>query len=325
MKKDKLRLKEERMAQRINRREFIEQGAKIGAAALIAPGALGGAGRQVQSKPFGPAVAVASGSDYAAMTAKAVDVLGGMGRFVKKGAKVALLPNVQSRHPGTFTKPEILRTVVRLAKQAGAAEIACLSCLTQQHWDGTGLSRVCLEEGVALKLIPAEDAHYKAVAVPGGRGIQEARLIAEFFHYDTFINMPITKDHAGNKFTGTMKNLMGLNSRSANRAFHKPNWKTDLADIAHLETCIVDLNFAARPMLNIVDATEIIKTNGPMGPGELLKPMKIVAGTDRVAVDAYCAGLLGFKPEEIIAIRQAAERNLGQIDPAKARVEEVRV
>ena len=27
--------------------------------------------------------------------------------------------------------------------------------------------------------------------------------------YDVLIDMPITKDHAGNKFTGTMKNLMG--------------------------------------------------------------------------------------------------------------------
>ena len=34
----------------------------------------------------------------------------------------------------------------------------------------------------------------------------------EFYDYDVFINMPITKDHAGNKFTGTIKNLMGLNA-----------------------------------------------------------------------------------------------------------------
>ncbi|MBM3295141.1 MAG: DUF362 domain-containing protein [Candidatus Aminicenantes bacterium] len=312
------------MARTIDRRTFLERGAKIGAAAVIAPRALARLARQTPPAASAPVIAVAGGSDYAAMTAKAVEALGGMGRFVDKGAKVALLPNVQSRHPGTFTKPEILRTVIRMAKEAGAAEVACLSSLTQQHWDGTGLSRVCLDEGAALVLVPADETHYQTVALPEGRGVREAKLMAAFFAYDAFINLPITKDHAGNKFTGTMKNLMGLNSRPANRAFHKPGWTTDPADIEYLETCIVDLNFAARPALNIVDATEIIKTNGPMGPGELLKPMKIVAGTDRVAIDAYCAGLLGFRPEEIIAIRLAAERKLGEIDLGKVRIEEVK-
>ena len=75
------------------------------------------------------------------------------------------------------------------------------------------------------------------------------------------------------------------------------------------------MNLPLKPALNIVDATEIIRTNGPMGPGELIKPGKIIAGTDRVAVDAYCASaVLGLKAEDIIAIRKAAERKLGQID-----------
>ncbi len=109
-----------------------------------------------------------------------------------------------------------------------------------------------------------------------GRSLQEAKVLNEFFGHDVFINMPITKDHAGNKFTGTMKNLMGLNFSATNRTFHKPNWKTDPNDIAHLEQCIVDLNKTIKPTLNIVDATEFISTNGPFGPGELLRLGKVV-------------------------------------------------
>jgi uncharacterized protein (DUF362 family) len=315
------------MKNTLNRRQFLGRGAAIGAAAFLGKeswaGLAGIPGPDQSPPPAG--IAVAIGADPAAMTAKAVEVLGGFGRFVKKGSKVALLPNVQSRHPGTFTKPEILRTVIRMAQGAGAAEVVCLSGLTQQHWDGTGLSRVCEEEGAALKLIPAEETHYRAVAIPGGRLLREARIIDALFEADVFINLPITKDHAGNRFTGTMKNLMGLNSRAANRAFHKPNWKSDPADIDHLETCIVDLNLVLAPALNIVDATEVITTNGPMGPGELLKPMKIVAGVDRVAVDAYCAGVLGLTARDIVAIRQAGERKLGEIDLGRVRVVEIKV
>ncbi|MBM3310612.1 MAG: DUF362 domain-containing protein, partial [Candidatus Aminicenantes bacterium] len=230
-------LQEVEVAKTIKRREFIGRSAALGAAAILAPDVIAGPARSALGRqgPGAVGVAVASGSDYAALTAKAVERLGGMGRFVKKGAKVALLPNVQSRHPGTFTKPEILRATIKMCRAEGAAEIACLSSLTEQHWEGTGLRRVCQDEGVPILLVPADEARYKAVAIPGGVGIQEVRLIAEFSNYDAFLNLPITKDHAGNKFTGTMKNLMGLNSRAANRAFHKPGWKTDPGDIEFLE------------------------------------------------------------------------------------------
>lgn len=309
---------------KINRREFIGRGAKLGAAALLVGRSAKGWARSRSAEPVG--LAVVSGTDAGAMTAKAVEILGGMSAFVPKGAKVALLPNVQSKHPGTYTKPDILRSVIRMCKAAGASEIACLSLLTQAHWDGAGLSAVVQEEGIALKLIPRDEASFKPVAIPGGLALTEARIAKELDAYDLFINLPITKDHAGNKFTGTLKNHMGFNSGPSNRTFHKTNWKTDPADIDHLETCIVDLNTVLKPRLNIVDAVEIITSNGPMGPGDLAKPGKVVAGLDRVAIDAYCAKeILGLNPAEIACIRKAHERKLGEIDYGKLRIETARV
>ncbi len=315
------------MSKKIGRREFLARGARAGLASVLACKFLSRVPGRLYAAPAaqGPDIAVAVGGDYGAATVKAVALAGGMARFIKKGAKVVLLPNVQSRHPGTYTKPEIFRAVITMCREAGAGEVAALSLLTQQHWDGAGLSRVAQEEGIAVKLIPAEEEHYRSVPVPGGAVFREAVVPHEFFNYDVYINMPITKDHAGNRFTGTLKNHMGLNSRASNRFFHKTNWKTDPADIEHLEACIVDLNTIFQPVLNIVDATEIITTNGPMGPGELLKPMKVVAGLDRVAVDAYCATLLSLEPREILSIRKAAERGLGEIDLKKLKVQEVRV
>ena len=316
------------MANRIGRREFIKKSAAVGASAVLG-------NRLISSLADGPLsamaadkidVAVASGSDYAAMTAKAVELVGGMEKFVHKGSKVALLPNVQSKNPGTFTKPEILRSVIRMCKKAGAGEINCLSWLTQQHWDGAGLAQVVQEEGITLKLIPRDDVNFRSVPITGGNVLQEAKILNEFFNYDVFINMPITKDHAGNKFTGTMKNLMGLNAPSVNRAqFHKPNWTTDPAAIEHLDRCIADLNTVVKPSLCIVDATEIIKTNGPMGPGELIKPLKVIAGVDRVAIDSYCATILGLKGEDIVHIRGAYEKKMGEIDLQKVKIQEIKV
>ncbi len=306
------------MARKIGRREFFRTGAQAGLTLALARKLAASSGRPV--KPVD--VAVGMGEDYGNAAAKAVEVLGGMTKFVPKGARVALLPNVQSRHPGSFTKPEILRAVILLCRKAGAKEIDCLSWQTVKQWEDTGLKAVVEETGAGLKIFEKDESLFKAVPVPGGQSLLEARILAALYDHDVLINMPITKDHAGNKFTGTMKNLMGLNSPVSNRTFHRPNWKTDPDDVAHLEQSIVDLNKAVKPALNIVDATEFIVTNGPFGPGEIIKPRKVVAGTDRVAVDAYCASLWGLKAQDIVQIKRASEQGLGVMDLRRLVVRE---
>jgi len=310
------------MTLKIGRREFVKASARAGLA--LAVGGKLAAGAAASSGAKAVDVAVGVGADYEKATLKAVELLGGIKKFVPKGAKVGLLPNVQSRHPGSFTKPEVLRAVIRLCKKAGAKEVNCLSWQTMKQWEDTGLKAVIDAEGAGLKLFAKDESLFNPVPIRGGQALTEARVLADLYAHDLFINMPITKDHAGNKFTGTMKNLMGLNSPANNRTFHRPNWKTDPNDVAHLEQSIVDLNKAVKPALNVVDATEFITTNGPFGPGELIKPQKVVAGTDRVAVDAYCAGLWGLKPEDIVQIKRASEQGLGEMDLTKVVVKEAR-
>jgi uncharacterized protein (DUF362 family) len=309
------------MKRTIGRRDFIKTAAGAGLTLAVGKTLATASGQAAKA----PLVAVGIGDDFGKAAAKAVDLLGGMGKFVAKGSKVALLPNVQSRHPGSFTKPEILRAVIRMCKQAGASEVNCLSWQTAKQWDDTGLKAVIDAEGAGLNIFEKDESLFQPVPVPGGVALKEARVLAALDDHDLLINMPITKDHAGNKFTGTMKNLMGLNSPVSNRTFHRPNWKTDPDDVAHLDQSIVDLNKAVKPALNIVDATEFIVTNGPFGPGELHKPHKVVAGTDRVAVDAYCASLWGLVPADIVQIKRGAEQGLGRIDAGRSEVKEARV
>jgi uncharacterized protein (DUF362 family) len=304
----------------IGRREFLKTGAGAGLTLAMAKALAAGSGTKPLTKPS--VVGVGIGEDYARATAKAVGLLGSFKTFVPKGSRVAILPNVQSRHPGSFTKPEILRAVIGLCKKAGAKEINCLSWQTVKQFEDTGLKAVIDAEGIGLKLFEKDESLFKPVPIPKGVALKEARLLAALDDHDRLINMPITKDHAGNKFTGTMKNLMGLNSPGNNRTFHKPNWKTDPDDIAHLDQCIVDLNKALKPALNVVDATEILVSNGPFGPGQLMRPEKVIAGTDRVAIDAYCAGLWGLKPDEIVQIKRASEQGLGEIDLIKVVLKE---
>lgn len=310
------------MAKKIGRREFVKSTAKIGISAVLGGSVIS----QFSCSQAGMCdIAVASGEDYIKNTIKAVELHGGMEKFVKKGSKVAILPNTQSRYPGTFTNPDIVRAIIRMCKEAGAAEVNCLSWLTPKHWADSGLDKAVEEEGANLKLIERDDESlYTPVPVPEGTALKQAQIMNEFFNNDVFIDMPVTKDHAGNKFTGTLKNLMGLNYRVNNRTFHKEGWRTEQGAIEHLDQCIADLNTVVKPTLCVVDATEFITTNGPFGPGKLLKPQKVIAGTDRVAIDAYCATLWGLEARDIIMINRAYEHKLGQIDLQKMKIQEIK-
>jgi uncharacterized protein (DUF362 family) len=315
------------MKQPMERRRFLKESLKAGLTAAVGGPLLGGLVRSplLAEADDRPDMAVVSGDDYGENALKAVDLVGGIGRFVPKEARVAILANVQSSHPGTFTSPAVLRAAIQLCRQAGAREISLVSWQALKNWESTGLAKVAAEEGAGLKLVERDEANFKAVPVPKGRALAEARILNILLEHDVFINMPVVKDHAGNKFTGTMKNLMGINSPASNRTFHKENWQTDSAAIGHLDQSIADLNTVVQPTLNLVDATEFITTNGPFGPGDIIRPKKVVAGTDRVAIDAYCAGLWGLKGEEIIMIRRAQELGLGQLDLKKVRIKEISI
>ena len=90
----------------------------------------------------------------------------------------------------------------------------------------------------------------------------------------------------------------------------------------YLAQCIADLNMVRKFNLYVVDATEFITTNGPSGPGNLRKLNKVVAGTDPVAVDAFCCRYLNLDPEKELMIKKAYENNLGKINLSKLHIVE---
>jgi uncharacterized protein (DUF362 family) len=315
------------MKQTIGRRQFIIKGLRAGmTAAAAAPIARGVAfALPVFRGAQTPDIGVAAGGDYEKNARQAIELIGGIARFVPRNARVAILANVQSSHPGTFTNGAVLAAAIRLCRQAGAKQINLVSWQSLENWESTGLARVAAAEGASLKIIERDEANFKPIPVPAGKALLEARILSVLGEHDVFINMPVTKDHAGNKFTGTMKNLMGINSPVSNRTFHKENWQTDRSAIEHLDQSIADLNTVVKPTLNLVDATEFITTNGPFGPGEIIRPRKVVAGVDRVAVDAYCASLWGLRAEEVVMIERAERHGLGRSDLKKVKIKEISV
>jgi len=308
------------MSKEINRRQFIQKSAAISLSSVLG----GTLASNIKREDQHIDIVVVKGQDYFKSARKAVETLGGMKKFVPKNSKVALLPNPQSHHPETFTKPDIVRAAIQMCKEAGAKEIACIGWLPRRHWENTGIKKVIDEEGTQLVITNQRDETlFKPVSIPKGAVLKEARIMRTFYNYDVLINMNIIKEHSGSNLSGALKNLMGINSPASNQNFHKENGTMNRDDIKHLDHCIADLNTIIQPDLCIIDATEFVITNGPNGPGELLKPQKIIAGTDPVAIDSYGATLFGYKQKDILAINKAHEHGLGEMDLEKVNIKEL--
>jgi uncharacterized protein (DUF362 family) len=152
---------------------------------------------------------------------------------------------------------------------------------------------------------------YKATAIPRGITLKEARIPADILACDCLINMPVAKVHSASGITVAMKNWMG--SVDDRRPWHREG----------LHQCIADYCTAVKPHLVIVDATRILMSKGPQGPGDLAYPNEIIFSTDIVAADAYAATLLKKTPMDIGYIRIAQEMGLGCADLTKMQIERV--
>jgi uncharacterized protein (DUF362 family) len=310
------------MSNKITRRNFIKRSAALGVSTSIGTTGLSNILKAPVTPDKNIDIAVTIGSNYFENTKKAIEILGGMKKYVFKNSTVLLLGNVW-RVPGTFTKPDIFRAIARMCWDAGAQKLKCVSMMPQRNWVQTGNKAALEREGVELKLFDYKDySQYTTVPIQHGILLKEAEILKDLFVHDVFINMPLCKDHVDTVFSCTMKNLMGLTSYRCNRKFHIEERDVNIDKTNYLAQCIADLNTAIIPTLNVVDATEFIATNGPMGPGRILKPRKVVAGIDRIALDAYCITLLNKNIDDAIKIRKGYELGLGEMDISKVKVQE---
>lgn len=251
-------------------------------------------------------MALAEGERPSVQAREAIRLLGGMERFVRRGDRVVVLPNPQGRTPGTSTSAEMVGEVIRLCKKAGAASVTVSSCHGPGRWHFTGIVERVEQAGGTMKY-PDSSKDWAAVAVPKGRARKRITILRDALESDLLINMPIFKHHEATRITGALKNLMGFNSDSG--SFHQGE--------RYLHQAIVDLASIIPPHLIVLDATTILIENGPFGPGRVIHPHRVYAGTDPVAIDALCCGLLRVPPAEVYHVQLAQLSGLGQIPPSE--------
>ena len=290
----------------ITRRKFLKT-----AAAGIALGLTGGPSFSLAEEDYD--LAVISGEPVAA-TKKALEALGGVSRFVKKGQRVVLKPNMSfARTPdfGATTHPWVVATVAQACIEAGAQQVLVLDHTLQR-------AELCIERaGIreACKNIPGvhvlalqERKFFGEVKIPRGKVLERVEVFREILDGYVLINIPVAKSHSATGVSLGLKGLMGM--IWDRESFHSQY---------NINQAIADLATIIKPQLTILDATRALASGGPGGPGEVKKPNLVIAGIDPIAVDSYGVSIVpwygqNFKGRQVEHILAAHQRGLGKID-----------
>ncbi len=311
----------------MNRRSFLKKAACVTGGALLSQAPLT---VLAQSNPQGspaagmkPDIVAVKGKDPFVATQKAIQELGGIDAFVKRGDRVGLLVNSPFKNVGASVNPDVVLAVIERCLEAGAKEIRYLKDPYRGYWERSSRSG---ELATALKTLKYESGDRVKVDIPAGVALKDAQVAKDLFETDVFINVSITKQHDGVHYSGALKNMMGLCPFSTNSFFHwgtlKLGW---YGDLDHLNQCIADLNLVKKPNLCLSDATTFITENGPYGPGKLAGAESIVASTNPVSLDAFCCRFLGLQPEAVLMIPKAARHGLGNMNLGRLNIKSLSV
>jgi uncharacterized protein (DUF362 family) len=259
----------------------------------------------------------AEGKDPYQNTVAAIKALGGMSRFVSKGARVALLPNIGwARKPecAATTNPAVVKALIKLSKDAGAKSVTvfCNPCNDMRVClDLSGIGAVIDDAGARFEQL-ASNGWNKRQAVKGCSHLTSTEVYRLVDESDVLINCPVAKHHGGSVLTMCCKNLMGAvkDRGTLHQSLHEG---------------IADLTQMLPHKLCVLDATRILLRNGPSG-GDT-KDVKVcntlIAGLNPVQVDCLGTGLFGKIPSDIKYLQLLGQRGYAGIDTAKYKVARV--
>lgn len=308
----------------MKRREFINTtaGASIAAASALVFGNLK---TLFASNPVLPEnekydlVAVMNG-EPGQMFDAAIESMGGMGTFVKKGQTVVVKPNIGwdvVPEKAANTNPELVKRIVERCLEAGASDVYVFD-YTCDEWTNcyknSAIEPLAKEAGA--KVVPGNfEKYYREKDIPDGISLKNTKIHELILDSDVFINVPVLKHHSSANLSISMKNLMGV--IWDRRYWHKNN----------LNQCIADFSTYCKPTLNVVDAYRVMMKNGPRGVSEkdVVTYKTQILSTDIVAADAAAAKIFGSNPEEIEYIKMAGDMGVGNYNLAELNINRIKL
>ena len=276
----------------------------------------------LHAAPPPPMLGVAKGMNYQLLITKVVEIVGGIGAFVKNGDMVVIKPNIgwdRTPEQGANTHPLVVRTLAELALDAGAVKVQVFDytcnekrrCYTNSgiidELKKIGDRRIRWEHIDHRKFVPVD--------IDRGKSLKRWEIYKDALAADCYINVPVAKHHGLSRLSLGLKNSMGIIGGNRGKLHH--NLGQELADLATV----------VAPKLTVIDATRLLLRNGPQG-GRLEDVMvadTVIASSDPVAADAYATTLFEMQPQEISSTVAAYKMGLGEMDIDKMEIKTVQV
>ena len=220
-----------------------------------------------------------------------------LGSNPANGKSVKLKPNFNSADsaPGS-THNETLRTLVESLWKMGAESIIVADR------SGMGDTRRVMKQKGVLDL--AEELGFEVLVLdeleptswmpvhPSNSHWSRGFLIARpFLEADIIVQTCCLKTHRyGGHFTMSLKNSVGMVAKFGEDGY---NYMGELHSSSNQRKMIAEINTAYNPALVVVDAVEAFVTGGP-DTGKRVQSEVVLAGTDRIALDAVGVAILRY-------------------------------
>jgi uncharacterized protein (DUF362 family) len=245
---------------------------------------------------------------------KALEPLGGIQNFVKKGEVILLKPNFNTADPlPAATDYEFLKAVVEIVYSAEPKLVMIGESSTMSFNTRKIMEKLNIFDLLNLEIPPRiyvfEEYQWFKKEVPNAKYLKSVSLTEILDRVDKIIFLPCLKTHKYAQYTGALKLAVG---------FMKPVERINL-HLSHLQEKIAELNTLFNVDLIIMDARKCFITRGP-AEGEVREPNLILASDDRIAIDVEGIKIIqSFKgnslknidPWQLPQIKRAVELNLG--------------
>lgn len=241
---------------------------------------------------------------------EALRLIGGIERFVHKGDKVVIKPNLVSRkRPGSAvtTNPAFLHAVICEVEAAGGIVTVAESpggpyntAMLRSLYRSCGIDEAIKGTNAVLNF----NTEFREVDVKDGHTVKKLPVIAPILDADVIISLPKLKTHAMTSYTGAVKNLFGVIPGTYKAELH-----FRLDDRAAFCSMLVDLCECVKPTLSIMDAIIGMEGNGPTSGTDRFIGL-VMASANPYELDLAASSVIGYKPDEVDTVRFSVERGL---------------
>jgi len=243
---------------------------------------------------------VKAGDDTETAVRRAVDLAGGL--QVGHAKRAIIKPNIcNAKNPQgmVITDFNVIGAAVKMIRERGCESLVVesdnIADTADKRVKDSGLAAKLEEWGVPFLNLSKDDCIPHKVA---GTEIMIPKTMLEA---DYVLNLAKIKTCAHTTVTLGIKNLYGCVQEAKKSRLHK-----------RLDEVLPYLAKIIRTDMTIIDGLTCMEGNGPV-VGNPRRMGVIVAGSDVVAVDSFCCGLMGFKPEGIGHVSNAATLGVGLI------------